>query len=76
MMTKNIIETIFARRSIREYTSKQVSEAELTSFMHSKLARYKVPKRIIFLEALPETSAGKIAKRELEKRVRTLADNT
>ncbi|MFX1299902.1 MAG: class I adenylate-forming enzyme family protein [Promethearchaeota archaeon] len=55
---------------------KHVSEKELIEFMRSNLARYKVPKHIVFIEVLPVTSAGKIAKRELEKKARTLAEKS
>jgi fatty-acyl-CoA synthase len=45
-----------------------VTEDGLINFLRSKLAKYKVPKKIIFVSALPLTSTGKINKRELEKR--------
>ncbi|MFX1508746.1 MAG: long-chain fatty acid--CoA ligase [Promethearchaeota archaeon] len=48
----------------------EVTEMELFEFMRSKLARYKVPKTIIFLPELPQTSAGKIDKRKLEQEAR------
>ncbi|MFW9831413.1 MAG: class I adenylate-forming enzyme family protein [Candidatus Thorarchaeota archaeon] len=44
-----------------------VTEASLIEFLRSKLAKYKVPKKIIFVSELPLTGAGKINKRELEK---------
>ena len=42
------------------------SEEQLTDFMHSHLAGYKVPKRIEFMQELPISGAGKILKRELK----------
>ncbi len=48
----------------------KISENDLVEFMQSKLARYKVPKRLVFVAELPKTSAGKIAKRILEKQAR------
>lgn len=42
-----------------------VDDAELVAFMKGRLAGYKVPKRVIFLEELPRTGSGKIAKRVL-----------
>ena len=42
-----------------------VSETELLEFMAARLAKYKVPKSVSFLEALPISAAGKILKREL-----------
>jgi fatty-acyl-CoA synthase len=43
-----------------------VSEAELLEFMAARLAKYKVPKSVALLEALPISAAGKILKRELK----------
>jgi len=45
-----------------------VSAEELVAFMQDHLARYKVPKRVAFLDALPISAAGKILKRELRER--------
>jgi fatty-acyl-CoA synthase len=41
------------------------TEAELIQHMQEHLARYKVPKSVAFLDALPLSSMGKILKREL-----------
>ncbi len=50
----------------------RVEEAELASFLSSRIARYKMPKRFFFWEALPKSGYGKVPKRlvrdELEKR--------
>lgn len=49
-----------------------VAEAELAEFLSAKIARYKMPKRFFFWEALPKSGYGKVPKRlvkdELEKR--------
>jgi fatty-acyl-CoA synthase len=42
-----------------------VTEAELVEHCRARLARYKVPKSMVFTEALPLSAAGKILKREL-----------
>jgi len=42
-----------------------VSEEALLAFLRQHLARYKIPKSIMFRAALPLTPAGKIQKREL-----------
>ena len=44
------------------------TEEELIAFMRDRLARYKVPKSVEFLEELPISGAGKILKRELRQR--------
>jgi fatty-acyl-CoA synthase len=41
------------------------SESELVEFCRSRLARYKCPKSVEFLESLPKNGAGKILKKEL-----------
>jgi acyl-CoA synthetase (AMP-forming)/AMP-acid ligase II len=46
----------------------EVGEAELIAYARSRLAGYKAPKAIRFLDALPMNSAGKILKRELRTR--------
>ncbi len=51
---------------------KAVTKEKLFDFMRSKLARYKVPKIIIFVSELPQTSTGKIDKRNLEKEAKKL----
>lgn len=38
---------------------------DLIDFCLGRLARYKTPRQVVFLEALPKSSAGKILKREL-----------
>ncbi len=42
------------------------TETALLTFLQDRLARYKVPKRVEFLDRLPISGAGKILKRELK----------
>ncbi len=44
-----------------------LDEKALSQFIRSKLADYKVPKRIVFMPALPRNATGKILKTELRK---------
>ena len=46
----------------------QAGPAELLAFLRDNLARYKVPRRVEILDALPLSSAGKVLKRELRER--------
>ena len=50
----------------------EVSEAELAAFLAARIARYKMPKRFFFWDALPKSGYGKVPKRmvrdELEAR--------
>ena len=45
-----------------------VTKEEVIAFMQDRLARYKVPKRVEFMDGLPISGAGKILKRELKER--------
>lgn len=45
-----------------------VAAADLLDFMLQHLARYKVPRRVELMDALPISGAGKILKRELKAR--------
>jgi fatty-acyl-CoA synthase len=42
-----------------------VTEDELLTFLESRIARYKLPKSIVFADELPKSGAGKILKRQL-----------
>ena len=43
----------------------KLTEEEVLDFCQGKLARYKIPKKVIFIDVLPRTAAGKVLKREL-----------
>ncbi|GAB4405487.1 MAG: long-chain fatty acid--CoA ligase [Anaerolineales bacterium] len=45
-----------------------LTEADLLDFLAARLAKYKVPKSVAFLDNLPISAAGKILKRELRSR--------
>ena len=47
----------------------QADEAELLAFLRDNLAPYKVPRRVVFVDALPISGMGKILKRELRAQV-------
>jgi len=44
-----------------------VTMEEMEAFCEGKLARYKIPKKITFVDAIPRTLTGKILKKELRK---------
>jgi len=46
---------------------KDVSEDDLKAYVKSELARYKVPREIVFMDELPRNATGKLLKRELVK---------
>jgi fatty-acyl-CoA synthase len=45
-----------------------VSEEDLKTHVKSNLARYKVPREIVFVDELPRNATGKVLKRELAER--------
>ena len=47
---------------------KDVSEDDLKGHVKQNLARYKVPREVVFLEELPRNATGKVLKRELRQR--------
>jgi fatty-acyl-CoA synthase len=47
----------------------QATEDELLDFMDTRLARYKIPKRVVFMPELPISGAGKILKRALKEQL-------
>ncbi|UTA81081.1 long-chain-fatty-acid--CoA ligase [Halomonas sp. XH26] len=59
------IEAITAVVVVKE--GQVASEDELIQHVKSLIAPYKVPKRVVFAEALPKSTAGKILKRHLRK---------
>jgi fatty-acyl-CoA synthase len=44
---------------------KQADEGDLKGYVKENLARYKVPREIVFLDELPRNATGKVLKREL-----------
>jgi len=46
----------------------RLTESELIEFSRARLAHYKCPKTVEFMEALPKTGTGKVLKRELRKK--------
>jgi len=45
-----------------------VSEDDLKDYVKANLARYKVPREIVFLDELPRNATGKVLKRDLAER--------
>ncbi|MET9497952.1 acyl-CoA synthetase [Streptomyces sp. NPDC006552] len=53
---------------VRARDAQDVTEAELLAHAREKLAHFKAPKRVVFVDALPRNASGKILKRELRER--------
>ena len=43
----------------------ELTEEQVIAHCRTELAAYKVPKQIVFLDALPKSTVGKILRREL-----------
>jgi fatty-acyl-CoA synthase len=46
----------------------KVTESELLEFCRARMAHYKAPRSVEFLESLPKTGTGKILKKDLRKK--------
>jgi acyl-CoA synthetase (AMP-forming)/AMP-acid ligase II len=44
----------------------ELSEEDVQAYVKANLARYKVPREVVFLDELPRNATGKILKRELQ----------
>ena len=47
----------------------RIAEADVLKLFENRLARYKHPRRVVFLDALPRNAMGKVQKPELRRRV-------
>jgi fatty-acyl-CoA synthase len=45
-----------------------LTEADIIQFCQGKLAKFKIPQSVVFVDALPRNAAGKVLKRELRER--------
>jgi len=52
---------------------KDATTEELQAFCRQRIAGYKIPRAVDFVEALPRTATGKIDKRELSRAMQSLA---
>ncbi|VEF48138.1 acyl-CoA synthetase [Bacillus freudenreichii] len=50
-------------------TDQSISEAEIINYCKMRLANYKAPKQVTFMDALPKNATGKIDKNQLLKEV-------
>ena len=58
------------------HTDKQITLDELRAFCNGHLANFKIPKRLVLLDALPRTATGKVLKRELRTQAIESSPNT
>jgi acyl-CoA synthetase (AMP-forming)/AMP-acid ligase II len=60
------VERVHAVVVLKEGAS--LTSDELIDFCKKRIARYKAPKSVEFVESLPKTSSGKVLKRELREK--------
>jgi fatty-acyl-CoA synthase len=64
-----LLRAFVVRRSRRDASDAGMADLELTERLQehvkANLARYKVPREILFLDELPRNATGKVLKREL-----------
>ncbi|MFQ5997096.1 MAG: class I adenylate-forming enzyme family protein, partial [Dehalococcoidales bacterium] len=66
---ENWIEAVKAVVALKE--GRTATEEEIIAFCKRNLARFKAPKSVDFVDSLPKTASGKIARKELKGKYRT-----
>ncbi|HPL64314.1 MAG TPA: hypothetical protein PK587_11160 [Syntrophales bacterium] len=64
--------SLFRLRQVRQFkgrnsTGQKLTAEDVISFCRERLAPYKVPKIVEFLDALPKSAVGKVLRRELKE---------
>ncbi|MFM2112600.1 MAG: hypothetical protein RLZZ271_1260 [Pseudomonadota bacterium] len=59
--------------SLQPGAQRQAVEQRITQTLQSRLARYKQPRRIVILDALPKTALGKVQKPDLKSQLQGLS---
>jgi fatty-acyl-CoA synthase len=49
-----------------------LTDGDIVSFLQERLASYKKPRHVVFMDSLPRNPSGKVMKRELRERFRDL----
>ncbi|MEK2478877.1 AMP-binding protein [Streptomyces noursei] len=65
------VTAVVVRRTDGAEENGVVGEAELIAAARARLAPFKVPKRVVFVDALPRNASGKVLKRALRERFDT-----
>jgi acyl-CoA synthetase (AMP-forming)/AMP-acid ligase II len=48
-------------------SEEQLSADDIIGFLKQRLAKYKVPKQVVFVDQLPRNAAGKVLKNKLRQ---------
>jgi fatty-acyl-CoA synthase len=46
----------------------KLTESQILDFLKGRLAKYKIPKSIVFTDQLPRNAAGKVLKKDLREK--------
>jgi len=49
--------------------NEHITEEEILDFLQGKLARYKIPKSVSFMDTLPKNPSGKVLKKDLKEKI-------
>lgn len=60
-------EQVVAMVALRK--GKALTEAELFTFSHERMAGYKVPRRVVFVDELPHTASGKVHRQAVQEKL-------
>jgi len=52
-------------------SNETMQEADVLAYLNGRVARYKIPKKVVFVDAIPRTTSGKVAKAELRIRLQS-----
>lgn len=55
------------RAAIMVREGHEITEQEVLSYLDGRLARYKIPKSVVFVEDMPRTASGKVRKPQLRE---------
>jgi fatty-acyl-CoA synthase len=59
---------------VRRSAGSQIDEADVQEFARARLARYKAPKYVLFVDEFPLTASGKVQKYKLRELAKELLD--
>jgi len=62
-------DTEFPRAYVTLKDGQDITEKQIRDYLKDRLAAYKIPRQVVFMEELPMTPTGKVLKKELKRMV-------